>query len=324
MNAKKANWAFLVTVVAYFLVSFLMLFLPESMTSNLLVTNLLLECALMLPILVFILVSKERIWEFLRFHKIKAGTVLMIALFTVLTAPLLTLVNAISMFWVDNEAVAMLEGYQTGGMPFWQLLLATAVIAPLCEEAACRGGFYCAYRKSGSAVKAMLLSAMVFALIHMNFNQASYAFVMGFLAVLLVEATGSLWSSILYHALFNASSSLLVYVVLKSDPQAYADQEVTAELLMYGVGSYLVITAVCLPLAFAVLVWISKHEGKKGFWAEIWKGRKLKPEPAQDQEGKPKKDKLITLPLVAALILCLLMMTGILGSVIIKCVDMLS
>ena len=309
MNARKANWAFLIIVIFYILGSFSMLFLPESVTSNLLVTNLMLECILMLPVLVFILVSKEKPGQFLGFHKMKPCTVLMILPFTLLTAPLLALVNAISMFWVNNEAVAMLEGFQTGNMPFWQLLLATAVIAPLFEEITCRGGFYHAYRKSGSPVKAMLLSAMVFALIHMNFNQASYAFVMGVIAVLLVEATGSLWSSVIYHALFNGSSSLMAYMVLRNDPMAYADQEITTELLMYGVGSYLVITAVCLPLAYAVLVWISKHEGREGFFTEM---------------RKKKKDKLITVPLVLALILCLATMTGLLNVIIVKLFDLLA
>ena len=127
--------------------------------------------------------------------------------------------------------------------------------------------------------------------------------------MLLVEATGSLWSSVIYHALFNGSSSLMAYMVLRNDPMAYADQEVTAELLMYGVGSYLVITAVCLPLAYAVLVWISKHEGREGVFTEM---------------RKKKKDKLITVPLVLALILCLVTMTGLLNAVIVKLFDLLA
>ena len=36
MNARKANWAFLIIVIFYILGSLSMLFLPESVTSNLL------------------------------------------------------------------------------------------------------------------------------------------------------------------------------------------------------------------------------------------------------------------------------------------------
>lgn len=312
MNAKKANWAFLLTIAAYFLVSVLMLFLPDSVTSSLLVTNLLLEGALALPIIMIAVVSREKLGEFLGFHKIKPGTVLMIGLFTFLTSPFLTLVNAISMFWVENEAVNMMESYQVGNLPFAQLLLSTAVIAPICEEITCRGGFYRSYRRSGGMVKAMLLSAVLFACIHMNFNQASYAFVMGIISVLLVEASGSVWSSVIYHGLFNAGTSLIAYAALRGDPNVYAKQEVTTELLMYGVGAYLVISAVTLPIAFAVLIWISKHENRE----DVWKNTRIK--------EKTKKDKLITIPLIVALILCLLVMTGAMRAVIERLVIMLS
>lgn len=327
MNAKKANWAFLLTVIAYFLVSFLMLFLPDSVSSSLMMTNLILECTLALPIIILAIVSREKLGEFLGFHKIKPGTVLMIGLFTFLTSPFLTLVNGISMFWTENEAANMMESYQIGNIPFVQLLLSTAVIAPICEELTCRGGFYRSYRRSGSAVKAMLLSALLFACIHMNFNQASYAFVMGVIAILLVEASGSIWSSVIYHGLFNAGTSLIAYITLRSNPNAYAEQEVTTELLMYGVGVYLIIAAVTLPIAFAVLIWISKHENREGFWKNARRESQLQA-PSEDgltdEEEKTKKDKLITIPLILALILCLLVMTGVMSAVIEKLVVTLS
>lgn len=319
MNAKKANWAFLFTIIVYLLASVLMNFLPDSITSSLLISNLMIEGILMLPVLIIAVISKEKLWEFLGFHKIKLGTILMIGLFTFLTSPLLTLVNAISMFWVENEAVSMLETYQVGSLPLGQLLLSTALIAPICEEVTCRGGFYRSYRKSGSGPKAMFLSAVLFAFIHMNFNQASYAFVMGVLAVLLVEATGSIWSSILYHGLINGGTSLIAYTALKSDPLAYTQQEITSEFLMYGVAMYLIIAAVMLPIAFAVLVWISKYEKRESFWGEFWRKQSLPvPEQLADEEKKIKKDKLITVPLIIALILCLLVMTGVMSVIVEK------
>ena len=318
MNAKKANWAFLIAVAAYLLGSVLMAFLPDSVTSNLLLSNLLLEGILMLPILFFAVIFREKLWDFLGFHKIKLGTILMIGLFTFLASPLLTLVNALSMFWVENEAANIMENYQVVNIPFGQLLLSTAVIAPICEEVTCRGGFYRSYKRSGGGLKAMLLSAVLFAFIHMNFNQASYAFVMGMMAVLLVEATGSIWSSIIYHGLINASTSLIAYITLQNDPQAYAQQEVTTEFLMYAVGMYLIITAVMLPIAFAVLVWISKYEKRENFWNGLkWKQNlPVQEETLINEERKEKKDKLITLPLILALILCLLVMTGVMNAII--------
>ena len=57
----------------------------------------------------------------------------------------------------------------------------------------------------------VLLSSLLFGLMHMNFNQAPYAFALGVAMAVLVEATGSLWSSVLMHVIFNAQSVLLMY-----------------------------------------------------------------------------------------------------------------
>ena len=174
----------------------------------------------------------------------------------------------------------------------------------------CRGAVYHSYRRSGSAFKAMILSAVVFACLHLNFNQAAYAMVMGVLAVLLVEATGSLWASIIYNGLINGSSSVLMYIYLKINPDIYSQQTVTLDDLFNLTGRYLILAAVFAPFAFAVLVWIEKHEGREGTLRAIWRDRKWSPEPYMNKKGKMKKDKLITVPLILTLILCLLIMSS--------------
>ena len=188
------------------------------------------------------------------------------------------------------------------------MLFSMSICAPFFEEITCRGAYYRAYRKSGGAVGAMLLSSLIFAVSHMNFNQAAYAFVVGILAVLLVEATGSLWSSILYHAVINGSQAVLMYQVLKADPDIYSEQAamVTSDFLLYGIAAYLLATAFTLPLAWAVLVWISGNEGRRGVLPALWR------------ERKEKKDKIITVPLILALFLGLLIMTGVVSRIFIQ------
>lgn len=319
MNAKKANWAFLFMILAYIGISVLAAFLLPSAADNILVSNLLIEVSIFIPILIPMLLSRERITDFLAFHKIKPGSVLMTALFTFLTMPLLSLFNVISQFWVENEVASMMDSYQVVNMSFLPLWLSMGVIAPVFEEVICRGGVYRSYRRSGSAFMAMILSSIVFACLHMNFNQAAYAVVMGVLAVLLVEATGSLWSSIIYHGLINGSNCLLMYLSLQSDPDILDQQAVTSDTLFLVTGFFLIVAATFAPFAFAVLVWLEKHEGREGTLRSIWRDRKWRPEPYMDKKGKMKKDKLITIPLVLALILCLLVMTSIFwGEAILK------
>lgn len=300
MNGRKANWAFLITVIGYIALAYGVVFCFPSVGNNLFWNNFLCEIVVILPVMIFMFVSKEKPIAFLEFHKIKPGSVLMIVLFTFLSSPFITLLNLFSQFWVDNEVTLMIESMNMAQMPFGLLYLSIGIIAPVFEEVACRGAFYRSYRKSGSAFKAMILSAIIFALIHMNFNQAAYALAVGILAVLLVEATGSLWSSILYHGLINGSQIVMMYFMLKTDSEIYSESAalITNDFLIFAFAVYLILTAVTLPLAWAVLVWLSEHEGRRGVLSGIWNGR------------KEKKDKMITVPYVLALILCISIMTG--------------
>lgn len=318
MNGKKANWAFLIEVLDYMVLVYgLALFLPHIM-GNLVLNNLICELLLSLPVLIFMAASKEKPVSFLGFHKMKISSVLMTVLFTFLSMPVLTLFNLISQLWVENEVASMMEELQMGEVPLGALLFSMSVSAPVFEEITCRGAYYRAYRKSGSAMKAMLMSSLIFAVSHMNFNQAAYAFVVGILAVLLVEATGSLWSSILYHAVINGSQAVLMYQVLKINPNIYSEQAdmITSDFLLYGIGVYLVITAVTLPLAWAVLIWISGNEGRSGVLSAIWRGR------------KEKKGKIITpsfmavsftaVPFILAMLLALGVMSGLFSRIFIQ------
>ena len=275
-----------------------------SIVDNFVFSNFFAEVITLLPILIFMLATKEKLGSFLGFHRIKFRTILMIGLFTFLSTTVLTLANVISQIWVENEIGAVLADQQNQ-LPFLLMFLTAGVIAPVFEEVICRGAYYRSYCRSGSAFKAMIMSAIIFGLIHMNFNQAAYAFVMGIFAVLLVEATGSLWASILYHGFFNGGQVILLYALSAGNVDVYSEETVlTTDLLLCAIGIYLLLAAVTLPLAWAVLVWIGRTEGRSAVLSSIWSQR------------KEKKDKMVTVPFVLTLILCFLIMTGILYSLL--------
>ena len=300
MNSKKANWAFLITIVFYIGAVLAAAVLFPSIADNLVLGNLFAEVITLLPILIFMLASKEKLGSFLGFHRIKFRSILMVGLFTFLSTPVLSLINLISQIWVENEIGVVLENQQNQ-LSFPIMFLTVGVIAPIFEEVICRGAYYRSYCRSGSAFKAMIMSAIIFGLIHMNFNQAAYAFVMGIFAVLLVEATGSLWASILYHGFFNGGQVILLYTMFAGNTDVYSEEAaLTTDILLYAIGVYLILAAVTLPLAWAVLVWIGRTEGRSAVLSGVWSQR------------KEKKDKMVTVPFVLTLILCLVIMTGIL------------
>ena len=87
-----------------------------------------------------------------------------------------------------------------------------AVIPPLVEELIFRGIFFGSYRKAGMT-GAALMSGLLFGCFHLNINQALYAFVMGIVFAYMVEATGSLWSSVIAHFAVNTYSIGIVQIL---------------------------------------------------------------------------------------------------------------
>lgn len=300
MNSKKVNRSFLISIVLYIGMILGAAYLFPKIMENIALNNLLCELTIVLPGFLYMFFSKERVTEFLHLKKMKVSTLLAIIPFTMLSMPAITLTNLFSQFFVENEVMAAMESFQVVEMPFLQLLLSVGIFAPFCEEMICRGIYYRGYEKSGSAFKAMILSAILFALIHMNINQAMYAFAMGLLSVLLVEASGSLWSSVVYHMLINSSQVCMMYVILKANPFAYSEASgvLTTDAMIIALSGYLILAAVTLPLAWALLVWMSGNEGRRGVLAVFWK------------ERKKKKDKLVTVSLISAIILCIAMIIG--------------
>lgn len=298
MNVKRVNLAFLISMILYIACSFGLVYIFPQITENIALGNFVVEMGMLLPGLMFVLFSQEKLPEFLYLGKMKITTLLAVIPFTMFTLPFISLLNLLTQFFVENEAVSMMEGYQIAEMPFLLVWLVIGLFAPFCEEMICRGIYYRGYRRSGSAFAAMLLSSLLFGLMHMNLNQMVYAIGMGILSVLLLEATGSLWSSIVYHACINSSQVAAIYMMLKANPAAYsvASEMMTVDMLVSSVAVYLILAAITLPVAWALLIWMSEREGRRGVLLSIWKDR------------KNKKDKFITIPLVIALILCLIMM----------------
>lgn len=297
MNAKKVNWIFLAMVLLNItLVVLLLVMYPVfqlGIVANLIVSQII----ILVPALIGVLAGRENLIEFAGFRKFKISSALMTVLFTFLFMPLVTLINMISMCFVDN-AVAAVSG-EILDTPFFVIFTLMGILGPMSEELVCRGIVYHGYKRTGTMMQALLLSSMIFALMHMNFNQAAYAFAIGVAMVLLVEATGSIWSSILVHVTFNSQQVCLMYLVDYGEQQLQEAQEaLTTEMMILAISVYLVIAAVTTSLAGCVLAWIAKNEKREDNLRAIWKTRKFK-----------KEGKVITVPLLIAIVIVFFVMS---------------
>lgn len=305
MNSKKVNWVFLSLILLDMatIVLMLVLYMQGSMLYDInIVANLLLsQMILLLPALLFVLASRKntvtgRLNEMLGFRKIKISSFFMILLFTYLIMPLTTALNAISMLFVDN-AVDAISG-EVLEMSFPVMLFMIGMFGPFSEEFVFRGVIFRGYKNSGSVFWSIFWSALLFGLMHLNFNQAAYAIAIGVLFGLLVEATGSLWSSVIAHMVFNSHQVCLMYLSELFPTDLIADEAaLTQEVLISAIGPYLIIAAVATPLAVCVLVWLSKNEKREMEFRSIWARRKIK------------KEAMVSIPLIIAIVISLAYMS---------------
>ncbi len=91
---------------------------------------------------------------------------------------------------------------------FALVIVTSLVIAPLVEEIVFRGVLLRALQKGMNTVLAVLISSVLFAVVHSGPIQMAYAFVLGLLLCLVRLKSGSLWGSVCMHIAFNAANFL--------------------------------------------------------------------------------------------------------------------
>lgn len=301
MNSKKVNWIFMSIILVHITVVLILSVFQYMFTLEIIPNFIISQSMILIPALAGVFLSKENPVQLAGFRKIRVSSVLMIILFTFLCMPLTIVINAISMLFVENTVAALSP--QVLEQPFFVMLFFIGIFGPFCEEFVFRGIIYQGYRKTGTVFQAMILSALLFGLMHMNINQAAYAFVIGIIVILLVEATGSIWSSIVFHVIFNSEQVCVMYLVEKISAGTGAIEDaqeaLSTDMLLMAISVYLIIAAVTTTLAGCVLVWIAKNEKREGVLRAIWTGRK------QRKENSDINGRMITVPLIIGIVLAL-------------------
>ena len=91
----------------------------------------------------------------------------------------------------------------------WDMILSTCILAPLCEEFICRGMMLRGMLHYMSPRKAIIWSAVLFAVMHLNPWQSIPAFLIGLLLGWVYWRTHSLWATIFLHCFNNSISTVI-------------------------------------------------------------------------------------------------------------------
>ncbi len=205
--------AFAVMTVLQLLVAFVpaVAKLFTAITANVIVS----QAFTIAPFIFFFVYCGINVPKEIKVVKMRAGDVMLTILLAFLLQPVLRFFNALSLVFTENETTGLVLGLMKQ-LPFLPALLLTALLPAVVEETVFRGAVYRTYRKA-SPTRAIIFSALLFGLFHGNLNQFFYAVVLGIVFCCLVEASGSIVSSMIVHFITNALSVCAVYAL----PAAY-------------------------------------------------------------------------------------------------------
>lgn len=204
-NITKTNILFTFIVALYLLVVFIVQLIPPKyigINARMVIPELI----LLLPAFVYVTYMKPESLRDMSFRMPKWSIVVLTLFATFLIMPLISLINMVSTIFVENHVVSTMD--IMSGNPLIVNLFTMAVLPAICEEYIFRGIIFHSYKRR-NPFKGMLLSSLLFGLIHMNVNQFIYAFLMGCIFCLLVYATGSIMSSIAAHMFFNGYNVII-------------------------------------------------------------------------------------------------------------------
>lgn len=202
----------------------------------------------LLPFLiVFLFYSKNERANVLKYYKPESTSLFVLAIFAGLMICFVSdfassfLLGAFSVVGVD-----FLSGMEDFPMPtdvlgYILMVIGTAAVPALLEEFAFRGVILQPLRRHGDTF-AILMSSLLFALMHGNMVQIPFAFTVGLALGYFTITTGSIWTSVIIHFVNNLTS-VVFSIYFERNPDA-------SELPYYIISACFIILGVVALIKF--------------------------------------------------------------------------
>jgi membrane protease YdiL (CAAX protease family) len=234
--------------------------------------------------------------DFLYLRKTKVS----IMLLSGLIGFLLSFIGVLHHFYFQPSIEILEEDKLSLSLSVLQFIFVIAVLGPPVEELFFRGILYNFYKKKG-ILPALILSSLLFSLIHFSLYRVIIIFILGAFLALLYEITQCFWIPVLVH-----SSANEVHTILFLDPIVRILQEFL--YLLHGGNVWLfrikllVISIVLCILAIIVMFLIMRISGNNIFQGKEFKNiRVIK----RDDD-----DPLIDIPLILVFIISVSMIVA--------------
>lgn len=243
---------------------------------------------ILIPVIIFIIANKLSFKEVFRLNPIN------------LSAGVLTVLMAIAAWVVSIFTTLIVYHIYTIiiGKPYNTVsdiiplniyvgFFLVAITPAICEEALFRGVVLKAYENRGT-VKAIVITALFFAIIHISIVRVAGPFIIAILAGYLVAKSNSIIPAVLTHMTFNGTS-LCIYYITRTMPQQPERLPTMTEyfVLSIFVAFALLVIAVCI-IGFNFVTTPRYNSSSKGLLFKTFLG-------SSEQEYRPFKKPITSI-----------------------------
>lgn len=256
------------------------------------------------PIVLYFVVTKKSPKEVLRLKKLDTINVLLLIGLGIFFIPILNVLAAFSAMFFPNVVADSLSTVANSHILI--AVFAIGCVPALFEELIFRGILQSGYRSMGP-LKAALCSALLFALLHMNPQQAFYAFFIAVVFSFLVERTDSIFSAIIPHFIINAINVASLYIPY-DEAELAADAVLSNTEIMAGAVYLLLMSA---PMFLLFFITFLKRNPRQMLPASdapfvLFEDPEMVSE-HDDNEKEMPKDRFITLSIILVFIIFILL-----------------
>lgn len=204
---------------------------------------------LLLPTVIYFILTKKPVKETLKLNKLYVTDIICLVLIGILCYPIAGLCANISSIFFENNVQAVVN--ELDGTSFVTLIGIMALTPAICEEIVMRGVVLSEY-KYKSTFKAAVMNGLIFGLMHLSGQQFLYAAILGFVFAYIVRATGSLFSTMIVHFVFNGLNMTMSYMTSKLQGDAVVESApVTANTFLTAIVTLSIMAAIS-----GIIIWI--------------------------------------------------------------------
>lgn len=229
-----------------------------------------------IPAALYCLLFREKPFGGRYGDRLRLPTALLLMALGVAVLPSVWFLNSLTSLFTTNYVAGAVVEMQAN--PLWLNLFLIAVVPAVAEETIFRGIFYEAYSRK-NPIRGMVLSGLLFALLHLNLNQMAYALPLGILLAFVLEVTGSWAAPMILHFTINGVNTALSWTALR----ALDGMEITEAAMSEAaagaalpLASYVVLFGMALvSLAVSAgLMWAAACScRRKGWMRDLCRGR---------------------------------------------------